>query len=514
MKVRIIFIMLISVLAVSCMDGDLRSAYSELDKAIDERHCYDSAFFAEVEAMKVAMSAESDDSMKFEIAANIYRRYRYHSVDSVKRYVDIQQELAQKTGIREHVYLTQIRRITQMFIQDRYDMARPLYEALDTTDMTYNMRKNCYGAGVTLYRRFPDAADKFRYYAQNYVKCGFDQTFNTRMQNELLMKDNRPEDALKVLMKFYNENELSLHGYAAIAYGIAEAYSDMGDQLQRKIWLARSATYDIKASVKEYVSLLQLSRILIKEGDYARADSYIKLATEDALFGKYISNIKDNSAVLLDASEALVVSERKRYWIMAASLILAVMFIVSLVVFSVYLMSRRRRLRIINSALKDANRMLKDVNRIKDSYLLRYMLLSSAYIRRIEETPRMYRKLYKTSGVDALVSKLKEPSYAEDEYRQFYRTFDEIFLGLFPDFPQKVNELLKEEARFSYSAGEQMPTGLRILAVIRLGITDSPKIAQFLDCALTTVYTYRNKMKAASICPREDFENHVKRIGF
>ena len=109
---------------------------------------------------------------------------------------------------------------------------------------------------------------------------------------------------------------------------------------------------------------------------------------------------------------------------------------------------------------------------------------------------------------------MKEPSYAEDEYRQFYRTFDEIFLGLFPDFPSQVNRLLKAESRFQYKAGDPLPTGLRILAVIRLGITESPKIAEFLDCALTTVYTYRNKIKAAALCPRDDFENRVRKIGF
>ena len=170
-------------------------------------------------------------------------------------------------------------------------------------------------------------------------------------------------------------------------------------------------------------------------------------------------------------------------------------------------MSQRRRLR-------DTNAVLKDVNRIKNNYLLRYMLLASGYIKRIEETPRAYRKLYKSCGVEALTAKLKEPSYAEEEYRQFYRTFDEIFLGLFPDFPSQVNRLLKAEARFQYKAGDPLPTGLRILAVIRLGITESPKIAEFLDCALTTVYTYRNKIKAAALCPRDDFENRVRKIGF
>ena len=159
--------LIMSLVVLSCRNTELNDAYDELDRAIEMRSEYDAQFSSEVEKMKMEMHRTQDDSMKFEIAANIYRRYRYHNVDSVIRYVDIQKSISDRTRIREHVYLTQIRRITQMFIQDRYDLARPIYEALDTTEMTYNMRKNCYGAGVTLYRRFPDAADKFRYYAEN-----------------------------------------------------------------------------------------------------------------------------------------------------------------------------------------------------------------------------------------------------------------------------------------------------------------------------------------------------------
>lgn len=507
MKQVILVAISVICLLSSCRNDDLHKAYEELDHAIELREYYDSVFVSEVETMKLDMAAEKDDSMKFEMAANIYRRYRYHNVDSVIRYVDIQKAISDRTRIREHVYLTQIRRITQMFIQDRYDLARPIYEALDTTDMTYNMRKNCYGAGVTLYRRFPDAPDKFRYYAENYVRNGFDQTFNVRMQYELLLQDRKPEEALDVLMTFYNENELSLHGYAGIAFGISSAYEAMGERQQQKIWLARSATYDLKASVKEYVSLLLLSKILMEEGEYSRAARYIEVATKDALYGNYTSNIQNNSQTLLVAGEALDKVERSRYRMLLITLSLSIVFLLTMIVFSGFLMSQRRRLR-------DTNAALKDVNRIKNNYLLRYMLLASGYIKRIEETPRAYRKLYKSGGVEALTAKLKEPSYAEEEYRQFYRTFDEIFLGLFPDFPSQVNRLLKAESRFQYKAGDPLPTGLRILAVIRLGITESPKIAEFLDCALTTVYTYRNKIKAAALCPRDDFENRIRKIGF
>ena len=45
-----------------------------------------------------------------------------------------------------------------------------------------------------------------------------------------------------------------------------------------------------------------------------------------------------------------------------------------------------------------------------------------------------------------------------------------------------------------------------------LGITDSGRIARFLNCAPTTVYTYRTKLRNMAL-DREGFEERIRRIG-
>ena len=54
---------------------------------------------------------------------------------------------------------------------------------------------------------------------------------------------------------------------------------------------------------------------------------------------------------------------------------------------------------------------------------------------------------------------------------------------------------------------------LRVYALLRLGITDSVKIASFLRCSLSTVYNYRTKARNKAAISREDFEKMVMRIG-
>ncbi|KAA3139053.1 hypothetical protein F2A05_13675, partial [Alistipes onderdonkii] len=78
---------------------------------------------------------------------------------------------------------------------------------------------------------------------------------------------------------------------------------------------------------------------------------------------------------------------------------------------------------------------------------------------------------------------------------------------------EQVNALLEEPARFPVRADRTLPTELRILAVMRLGITDSGRIAGFLNCASATVYTYRTKLRNSALGSRSDFETRIKLIG-
>lgn len=59
------------------------------------------------------------------------------------------------------------------------------------------------------------------------------------------------------------------------------------------------------------------------------------------------------------------------------------------------------------------------------------------------------------------------------------------FLQLFPNFVEEFNALLTEPMQ--PKPGELLNTELRIFALIRLGITDSTKIAQFLRYSVTTI---------------------------
>ena len=59
----------------------------------------------------------------------------------------------------------------------------------------------------------------------------------------------------------------------------------------------------------------------------------------------------------------------------------------------------------------------------------------------------------------------------------------------------------------------KLTTGVRIFALIRLGIDDSSKIAEFLHYSVNTIYNYRAKIKNGAAVGRDEFEDLVKAIG-
>jgi DNA-binding CsgD family transcriptional regulator len=55
-------------------------------------------------------------------------------------------------------------------------------------------------------------------------------------------------------------------------------------------------------------------------------------------------------------------------------------------------------------------------------------------------------------------------------------------------------------------------TELRIFALIRMGISDTEKIAKILDYSVNTIYAYKNRVKTKSTIPNEEFEQKVMEI--
>ena len=164
-----------------------------------------------------------------------------------------------------------------------------------------------------------------------------------------------------------------------------------------------------------------------------------------------------------------------------------------------------------NERLLHTNQTLTEANHIKEEYLGRFLSLSSSYISKMEEYRRILNKQAAAGKLEELYRTLKSDRFINQELKEFYHNFDVSFLKIFPNFVEEFNALLVEPMQ--PKQGELLNTELRIFALIRLGITDSTKIAQFLRYSVTTIYNYRTRVRNKALGERDEFEAKVMKIG-
>ena len=166
-----------------------------------------------------------------------------------------------------------------------------------------------------------------------------------------------------------------------------------------------------------------------------------------------------------------------------------------------------------NHKLTEANHSIAENSQIKEEYIAQFMDQCSLYIEKNDAYRKSLNKLLNAGKIDEIRKMLKSTDVMEEELKAFYRNFDSTFLKLFPTFVDDFNELLAPGERIVLKKEGQLNTELRIFALIRLGITDSVKIAQFLRYSVTTIYNYRTKTRNKALGDRGQLEEMVMKIG-
>ena len=187
--------------------------------------------------------------------------------------------------------------------------------------------------------------------------------------------------------------------------------------------------------------------------------------------------------------------------------ILVVLLVCSLCTICVLYRKNTRNLKRVESL----ELALERAHRQKVTNVANFLEFCSAYLERYNEFGRLARRKIKSGQVDDLYQMLKSNRISEAETREFLLVFDHAFLYIFPTFVDDVNRLLRDDCRFIVPPDGPLPTEIRILAFIRIGVTESSKLAKFLGLSINTIYTYRNKMRGWAI-ERDSFESLVTAI--
>lgn len=326
------------------------------------------------------------------------------------------------------------------------------------------------------------------------------------------------EQAARLLRPLCEQADINDREFAKYATTMAMLYGKFGDSENQKRMLAQAAICDIRNAVRENTAIMNLSQLLYAEGNYERAYLYARQAFEDASsYNARHRKIQLSDFMHMIETERLLHEQNSRQRLRTSMIVTTVLALLSLgllVVVFIQLRKANRRKVIIeqtNLRLNALNVELREANQIKDTYLIDFLVICMDYIDKINSLIFSARKRMKNQAWDELAA-LLDPMIPHKERQMLAKTFDSIFLSLFPTFVEDVNRLLVEEGKICVRGKESLNNELRIYALMRLGIRDSIHIAKFLDCTVNTIYTYRTNIKSRA-CDKEAFEQDVMKIG-
>ena len=515
----------------------------EIDGLVKNRRTYGVEKETRITDLKRLLAEAASDEQRYGFCGRLFDEYRAYNLDSSFVYAQRKEELAHRLNKQDYLDDSAMNIAEVMGTTGMYKEALELLGKIDRKTLPDYLYGYYYHLYRTIYGLMGDYAvtekAKKEYYRMTdlYRDSLLQVNASDSLGHALVMADKcivhaRYDEAIDMLMEYYRKPFLDDHAQAMIAYTISEGYRLKGDKQGQKHYLALSAIADLKSAVKEYVSLRKLASLVYEEGDIDRAYNYLKCSLEDATLCNARLRTLEISQVFPIIDKAYQLKTERQQREMKISLICISLLSVFLLaaIFFVYkqmkkvaaarrevvdtntlLQELNEELHDSNSQLKEMNHTLSEANYIKEEYIGRYMDQCSTYLDKMDLYRRSLNKIAAAGRVEELYKAIKSSQFLDEELKEFYASFDVTFLQLFPNFVDEFNALLTEPMQ--PKPGEQLNTELRIFALIRLGITDSTKIAQFLRYSVTTIYNYRTRVRNKALGEREEFEAKVMKIG-
>lgn len=331
------------------------------------------------------------------------------------------------------------------------------------------------------------------------------------------MKEEDWSGAKHAFSYWVNNYDLPKHYEAIATSSLGYIYSLTGATNNAIEYLVLAAITDIKNATKETVALRNLAKILFDLGYKKRAYDYIILAMEDATYYN-ARHRKIEIATILPIIEGerliLVESQKsKLIWLTAVTIPLAIFVFIFLVIIYKQLTKLKKTRSILQRTIENLNGLnakLEETDKIKEEYIGYFFNINSEYIDKLDKFQQdVLRKINKKHYDDLL--RLVKNTNMRKERQTLFHQFDVVFLKIFPNFIKDFNALFSDNDRITLKQNELLNSELRIFGLIRLGINDNEKIAKFLNFSVTTVYTYKTKVKAKSIY-RNDFDEKLMAI--
>ncbi len=509
------------------------SLLKKLDATIEKKAIFVQKKEQRIDSLKQLLNENNNVEHKCRVLADIVGEYKLYNTDSLFKYVNIRQQVAQAEGTDLCKKMAKMNEIEAMYIAGMYKEAFDEIENLQNTNIEPELKPYFFHLQNTLFylmlETTPVASKKEAYqqmrnrYRDSILSVNDSMSFVYVVVSS--SKGQNPESSIEALKKYQKTHKCTKQDLAILSFCQAEIFENLSQRDSAEYYYILSAINDIEMGTREYVSLRKLALMLYEDGDVRRAYKYLSCAMEDAVLCKAQMRTMEVTTIFPIIQEAYQ-KEVSKYRTQMIIFVASICVLLILVIFAFVMVLRQMKkvsdlrnktaemnisLQKINEELKSTNNELIFSNKVKEEYIGRYMDLCSSYIEKLDNFRRDINKS-KKEGQSVDLFSILSPKKIEKELNEFYQNFDASFLTIFPDFVEKFNLLLQEDEQITLKTGERLNTDLRVYALVRLGINDSAKIAKFLRFSASTIYNCRVRMRNKSCVNRAEFEQKVMEI--
>ena len=498
---------------------------AELDRTIARRG--EIAFQEEsrLKELRDRLSSVTGAEEKFLVCDELLEEYLKYNLDSAFAYAHLKDTLASLCGNLAYINDAKFSLARRYLISGLYrealqevNMADTLTAFASGLSAEYYQTLHSIFHGLTLTTKDKVLKDSYHAMEHKYQALTRDAVRNGTkdyytVNAGIMIENGMPEEARAMIEDFLSSGEVSVDDLASLHYWIAKTYEARGLTDKALEYFASSARYHMLIPVNTPRALVNTARLVMDKKQVAKAYSYITLAFEEATESDEYLGLNEIAAILPEITNEYNSIEKRSLDVLQGSVIILLLLVAAAIVILLILRKYHRQIRTMNANLEESVVRLQEANQIKDICLGRYLSQFSSQIRSLERYRSSLRVTAKSRDINDILQALKSDDFIDNERALLYEEFDKTFLSAFPDFVNQLNSLLREDARIGQHLKEgRLNNELRIFALIRLGVSESSKIATFLKKSPSTVYNYRVKLRNAALCGNDEFEKKLMEI--
>ena len=520
--------------------GDNNQLYKQLDAALAQRAHYVELKEKSLNEIKQGAKyvTSNEDKLKlYEQLANEYKAYEY---DSAMTYVNKGLILAQKSNnifFNKRFQLSQTRLlITRGFYAEAKEILQKIEPKEEPRDYQFLYYYTMYGLynNWSTYCENNEFSKNYDLKKVEYLKKAIElspkkDAFYYYLMGELYYFSNHPNNnkTIQYYKKALSMEKANSRLHAMTAFALSEVYQKANNLELMEHYLLVAAISDITSATKENVALQDIALFIYKHKTRSlnKAQEYINLSLEDAYTYKSRLRRIEISSKLQLITNAYTDDIKTTNRLLNIALLVIILLLLGVGISSLFIRKKNRLLKQkkdeisatsdkmekLNGQLHLINDELKDTNQKRERLVKVYIDLCYKNIERNQKLRTLAVRKIKANQSKELLSLLSSSSSTEKENKEFLTEFDKAFLSLYPTFVNELNQQLTESAHIQLKENGEMPPILRVCALIRLGITESAKIAGILSYSPQTIYNYRSALKNNAI-DKNRFEENLQKL--